>query len=153
MFSIRLIGAVVSSQSDVDAHLELARAMFAAVAAGDRAGLETMLAAEYALHDASVPEQTTRADFFDQLEQIRERYVDPQFILQDVFGTGDRVCVRWTLAGDCQVRSPTGELITHRLAHDGISILRIHSGQIAEEWASYDELGLQRQIAELRALG
>ena len=133
-------------------HLELARAMFAAVTGeGDPDLLDELLADNYVLHDPSEPEHCTREGFMEQVRAIRERYSEPRFIIHDIFGSGDRVTVRWTLAGDYAAPADAGMVRRRRIAHDGISILRIVGDQIAEEWAVYDELGLQRQLGALAA--
>jgi predicted ester cyclase len=128
-------------------NVEIARTMFAAVTGPeDLAALSALLTDDYVLHDPTEPENCTREGFIEQARKIRERYRDGAFIIHDIFAADDRVAVRWTLAGGLEVESAAGEKVLRRIAHEGISILRIEGDKVAEEWAVYDELGLRRQL-------
>ena len=66
--------------------------------------------------------------------------------IQDEVAESDRVVHRWTLRGKHTGPlfgiPPTGK----ELVFTGITIVRITGGKIVERWASFDELGLLRQL-------
>ncbi len=69
-----------------------------------------------------------------------------QFEIEDIFGAGDRVAMRFTLRGTHRAellgRPPTGRRITV----SGINIDRLMDGKIAEMWQLADVAGLVHQL-------
>jgi len=66
--------------------------------------------------------------------------------IQDLFGQGDRIAVRW-LSGGTHLGEFKGILPTGRdIAIPGISILRLEAGKIAEYWTSLDSMLLMVEI-------
>jgi uncharacterized protein len=73
-------------------------------------------------------------------------FSDINFVVEEVFGTGDRVVKRWsftgTHSGEFSGIPATGKTITVR----GVSVTRIADGKIAEELDYMDDLGFLQQL-------
>ena len=71
---------------------------------------------------------------------------DFRMSLDDLLIEGDKAAYRWTMSGTNTGpmfgRPPTGK----KFAIQGMSILRVSGGKIAEVWHSYDALGMRRQL-------
>jgi len=85
-------------------------------------------------------------EFAKFVGEIRGAFPDIQVKVEDVFGAGDKVVVRWsgvmTHAGD-----GLGLRASGRTVHTGgISIARIVDGKIVEGWDHWDQLGMLEQI-------
>ena len=69
--------------------------------------------------------------------------------VEDVIAEGDKVVTRITTTathtGDLQGLPPTGKDISL----EGISIMRIADGKIAEEWEIFDIMGMMQQIGAI----
>lgn len=82
----------------------------------------------------------------DLIGMLRAALPDMQFEIDDIFGTGDRVAMRFTLRGTHRAellgRPPTGRLITI----SGINIYRLLGGKIVETWQLADVAGLAHQL-------
>jgi steroid delta-isomerase-like uncharacterized protein len=79
-------------------------------------------------------------------ERIRNAFPDIQVTIEDLFGADDKVVVRWsttmTHRGDALGIPATGKPV--RIT--GITIARIHNGQIVEGWDNWDQLAMLEQI-------
>ena len=81
------------------------------------------------------------------VEQVRAAFPDLYITIEDLISEGDRVAVRWDAYGThngvpfCGV-APEGRPapITR------ITVSHFHNGQIQEEWAQWDMLGLTKQL-------
>jgi steroid delta-isomerase-like uncharacterized protein len=82
----------------------------------------------------------------DAVLAIRSAFPDLQLTIEDVLGEGDRVVGRWTMraahSGELMGIPATGKPVEMQ----GIDIVRIESGRIAEMWHIEDVLGLLIQI-------
>jgi steroid delta-isomerase-like uncharacterized protein len=71
---------------------------------------------------------------------------DLHYEIDDIFGDGDRVAMRFTMRGTHRGEvlgyPPTGR----RLSMSGMNIYRFEGGRIAESWQLFDLPGLIRQI-------
>lgn len=69
---------------------------------------------------------------------VREAFPDVMFTVEDLFGEGDRVAARWSLAGT-QTGSFRGNPATgKRVAVSGNTVFRLQSGRIDEMWVAFD---------------
>jgi steroid delta-isomerase-like uncharacterized protein len=98
--------------------------------------------AEAAIHGPS--------EFQAFVERLRAVFPDMSVNVEDAFGAGDKVAVRWSATmthqgGDLGIPS-SGK----RVHITGISILRIVDGQIVAGWDNWDELGMMRQIGAIQ---
>lgn len=78
---------------------------------------------------------------------------DMRYTIDDLFGAGDRVAVRWTASG-----TNTGSLMglpatDKAVAVSAVYIFRVEGGKLAEAWGDFDALGMQQQLGLLPAPG
>jgi len=108
--------------------------------------LEEVYAADLVWHE---PDQDVRG--LDEARQFVSMYKtafpDLQATVEDVIAEGDRVVTRWTVRGAHQGEieefgPPTGR----QVEIEGITIHRIESGKIVEEWERYDNLGFMQHL-------
>jgi steroid delta-isomerase-like uncharacterized protein len=80
-------------------------------------------------------------------------FPDLQITPEDLIAEGDKVAMRYgwraTHKGELMGIPATGKQVTT----SGISILRIADGKIAEQWDSFDNLGMLQQIGVVPAPG
>ena len=85
-------------------------------------------------------------EFVEFVQQIRGAFPDMRLRIEDIFGVGDKVVVRWsaemTHSGEGLGVVATG----NRVRTGGISIVRIANGKLVEGWDNWDQLGMMRQI-------
>jgi len=71
---------------------------------------------------------------------------DLRFTIQDMISEGDKVVVSWVLSGTHQGEfygiAPTNK----KISVEGITIHQIKNGKILESYASWDRLGMMRQV-------
>jgi len=76
-------------------------------------------------------------------------FPDVEWIIEDMIAEGDKVVVRMpfraTHRGDFFGIPATGK----QVYVDGVHILRVANGKVAEHWGSNDDLGLMRQLGVL----
>jgi steroid delta-isomerase-like uncharacterized protein len=86
------------------------------------------------------------AEFVPFAQRIRGAFPDMNVVVEDVFGAGDRVVLRWsgtmTHLGDHLGMPATGKAVQIT----GITIARIVNKQIVEGWDNWDQLGMLKQI-------
>jgi steroid delta-isomerase-like uncharacterized protein len=80
---------------------------------------------------------------------FRTAFPDMHYTIDDLFGAGDRVCVRWTArgtnTGSLMGAPPSGKAV----AVSAVYIFRVADGRLAEAWGDFDALGMQRQLGLL----
>ena len=85
-------------------------------------------------------------EFEKFVREIRGAFPDIQVKVEDVFGVGDKVVLRWsavmTHKGEMLGLPATGRSVRSR----GISIVRMVDGKIVEGWDNWDQLGMLEQI-------
>ncbi len=76
-------------------------------------------------------------------------FPDIKATVEDMIAEGDKVVARWTMRGTHEgtVRDipATGRQVTVK----GVTIKRVASGKVVEEWALIDMLGLMQQIGAI----
>jgi steroid delta-isomerase-like uncharacterized protein len=84
--------------------------------------------------------------FVKFVDEIRGAFPDIRVNVDDAFGDGDKVVVRWsgvmTHTGTALGLPPSGRTVRST----GISIARFADGKIVEGWDSWDQLGMLEQI-------
>jgi steroid delta-isomerase-like uncharacterized protein len=79
--------------------------------------------------------------------QVRSRFPDVRFAIEDMVAEHDRVAVRWTLRGTNTGDYPGFPPATGRRVEVGaIVIYRLEGGRLAELWPVIDLLGMVRQL-------
>jgi len=85
-------------------------------------------------------------EFVKFVREIRDSFPDIKVTVEDAFGAGDKVVLRWsavmTHTGDAPGLPASGRTV--RIG--GISIARMVEGKIAEGWDNWDQLGMLQQI-------
>jgi steroid delta-isomerase-like uncharacterized protein len=108
--------------------------------------LEEVYAADIVWHE---PDQDVQG--LEEAKQFYSMYLsafpDLSATVEDVLAEGDKAVTRWTIRGTHQGEieefgPPTGKQVEIK----GITIHRIESGKIVEEWERYDNLGVMRQL-------
>lgn len=93
--------------------------------------IEELLAADFVNHLAGT---RGRDAFLRTAQELNTAFADMNFTVDDVFGEGDRVAVRWTLrgrhVGKFAIYEPTGKPSEQRTN----VIYRIENGKLAESW-------------------
>jgi steroid delta-isomerase-like uncharacterized protein len=122
---------------------------------GREATIDELFPAEGVAHGLGDSESDAHGptEFKTFAANIRGSIPDTHIRVEDILTEGDRVAVRVTLEGTHTGHGlgvpPTGR----KISIQGIIILRMVDGQIAEAWNSYDQLGLLRQVGALPGLG
>jgi steroid delta-isomerase-like uncharacterized protein len=85
-------------------------------------------------------------EFVKFVDEIRGAFPDIKVTVEDVFGAGDKVVLRWS-----GVMTHTGDSLgmpaTNQIVHSqGITIARIVDGKIVEGWDNWDQLRMLEQI-------
>jgi predicted ester cyclase len=87
------------------------------------------------------------AAFAQGVAALRAGFPDVRFEIEDLFGAGDRVAVRWrfeaTHAGPFQGHAATGRRVTQTAN----VIYQFKEGKIWRAWIQVDRLGLLQQIS------
>ena len=85
-------------------------------------------------------------EFEKFVREIRGAFPDIKVKVEDVFGAGDKVVLRWsatmTHTGDDLGFPASGRTVRSR----GITIATIVDGKIVEGWDNWDQLGMLEQI-------
>jgi len=115
---------------------------------GDLDVVDEAYAADFVLHTPMGDRD--RAGTKEMIRQVRSGTSDFELRLDEVFAAGDRVVMRYTMGGtntgpSFLTEEPTGESWTGT----GISIYRVEDGAVAEQWDSFDYLGVMRQLGLL----
>ncbi len=86
------------------------------------------------------------AEFVPFVQRIRGAFPDINVVVEDAFGAGDKVVLRWTATmthrGD-HLGMPASGM---RVRITGMTIARIGGKQIVEGWDNWDQLGMLKQI-------
>jgi steroid delta-isomerase-like uncharacterized protein len=86
------------------------------------------------------------AEFRQSAELFHKAFSRIQITVEDAFGSGDKVAVRWsaemTHTGDDFGIPATGRTATIH----GITLARVENGKVVEGWNNWDQLGLQQQL-------
>jgi predicted ester cyclase len=107
-----------------------------------------LLAADAVMHGVSETGEDVHghAGFLALHAKLLSAFPDMQFTLDDCFGAGDKIVVRWTAtmrhAGPGLGIEATGAEIKLR----GMGIARIAGGKVQETWDNWDRMAMFEQI-------
>lgn len=115
---------------------------------------DEIIAESCIMHDPPNPREVPGPEGEKRMFKVyRTAFPDLHFYLQDVFGEGDRVAVRWTAQGthkgELRGLAPTGKQVTTT----GMDIFQFSGGKIVEAWVEWDALGLMQRLGVAPALG
>jgi steroid delta-isomerase-like uncharacterized protein len=119
---------------------------------GHLEAVEEMMAADAVGFGQGGPDAVIRgpADFRTFVSRFRRAFPDIKLSIEDAFGNGDRVALRWsavmTHLGDDLGIAATGK----RVMTNGISIARIRGGKIVEGWDNWDQFGLLQKLGAVQ---
>jgi steroid delta-isomerase-like uncharacterized protein len=90
-------------------------------------------------------------DFEALYNRLHGAFPDIKITVEDAFGAGDRVVVRWSA-----VMTHTGDHLgvpatNRKVRVTGITIAQIRDGKIIRGWDNWDQLALTEQLAVTRA--
>ena len=85
-------------------------------------------------------------EYLDFVRRIYGAFSGIKLKVEDAFGSGDKVAVRWS-ANMMHTGDNLGVPATRRpVAVTGISIVRFEEGKIRESWDSWDQAAMMQQI-------
>jgi len=91
------------------------------------------------------------ADFVPFVERVRSAFPDIKIVVDDAFGAGDKVVLRWTATmthrGEYLGMAPTGKTV--RIT--GMTMTRIADKQIVEGWDNWDQLAMLKQLGAFQS--
>ena len=117
---------------------------------GELAAIDELVAPDYLAHDAIDAEPVRgREGLRRAITRYRSAFPDLANTIHAQIAEGDLVAVRWsstgTHLGDSFGLAATGR----RRDVTGVTIIRLSDGLVAEEWHSWDALGLLRQLGAI----
>lgn len=119
----------------------LIRDYYDACASGDGAALDDVLADDYRghVHTLAGTEERGRDELATLLERHGEAFERVEYDVQDVLKDDGRLAARVAMRAAHRETGRSGEI-------EGLAIFRLENGRIAEEWSSWDYLGLAGQL-------
>jgi steroid delta-isomerase-like uncharacterized protein len=91
------------------------------------------------------------ADFVPFVERVRSAFPDIKIVVEDAFGAGDKVVLRWTATmthrGEYLGMAATGKTV--RIT--GMTMTRIADKQIVEGWDNWDQLAMLKQLGAFQS--
>lgn len=130
-----------------EANKKLVQRHFEELVRGNLAALDELVDDAFVSYDPTEPGPVRgRGAYRASAEPFLDAFPGMQVRIHDQFAAGDKVATRYTVSGRHE-----GELFGvpatgKNLEFTGIDIHRIKDGRILEEWASWDALGLMRQL-------
>jgi steroid delta-isomerase-like uncharacterized protein len=122
------------------------RLMEEVVNRGNLSLVDTLVSPQYVYHGPGGLELRGRDGFKQLVTLYRTAFPDLQMTIQDFVAENDKVAVRWTARGthkgDLAGIAPTGRTTTVT----GIMVSRVVDGMLAEDFETFDELGMLRQL-------
>lgn len=88
----------------------------------------------------------SRAEVEHSMRGLRAAFPDIAVRIERIVAAGDLVSVHWSAVGTNSVRAGGFPGTGRRINFAGMAFLRFEDGRMAEEWAVYDALSLQRQL-------
>lgn len=110
--------------------------------------IDDMVAEDFVLHSAG-EDISPREVFKDWVKSFRSAIGSIEFVVQDVFASGGRVCSRWTLSGQ-----HAGPLLGiagtgNHIRFTGLTVFYVEQGRLIEGWVERDAWRLARQIGAM----
>jgi len=114
---------------------------FDAWAEGDADSLLDLLGNDYRghVHTLAGTEERTPDELAEVLERHSEAFEWTEFDVRDVLRDDGRVAARVVMRARHRETAREGEI-------EGLAIFRVRRGRVAEEWSSWDYLGLAEQL-------
>jgi steroid delta-isomerase-like uncharacterized protein len=108
---------------------------------------DQILEADFRNIDPATPDFGAGPEAYKKLVTLYiTAFPDIHFTVDDMIDAGDKVIVRWTSTGthkgELRGIAPTGK----KIQITGTTICRFSDGKIAEQWVTWDALGLMQQL-------
>lgn len=115
--------------------------------------VDELIASNYVGNDPANPEPLHGPEGVKEfISTYREAFPDARITVEQQLAEGDFVATRWsgrgTHEGDLMGVSPTGKQVTV----SGLTISRLESGKIVEEFQNWDTFGMMQQLGAVPAL-
>ena len=126
----------------------IVRAYYDAWASGDPDAVRQLVADDYRGHVHAVAGTEDRGadDLGELVESHAEAFDEVEYVVEDVLRDDGRVAARVTMRAHHRETGRDGEI-------GGLVVLRLEGERVAEEWSSWDYLGLARQLGLAGAEG
>jgi steroid delta-isomerase-like uncharacterized protein len=113
---------------------------------GNLAQADALFAPNYVYHGAGGLELRGPEGFKQLIHTYRGAFPDMRLTIDDLISEDDKVVVRWTARGTHRGEltgiAPTGKAVTI----SGIIVSRLSDGKVVEEFETFDEVSLLRQL-------
>jgi steroid delta-isomerase-like uncharacterized protein len=113
---------------------------------GNPSVADELVAANYVYSEPTVGEKRGPKGFIELMTMYRTAFPDARMTIKEQVAEGDTVVTRWTgngtHRGELMGIAPTGK----QVSVEGVSISRIVNGKVAEEFSTYDALGMFQQL-------
>lgn len=130
----------------VEHNKSVAKKLFDLLNEGDLDAADSLIAINYVWHDASKRLVLGLDGFKRRVRSVQNSLSGYHATIEDLLAEGDKVIVRYTAQGRHKGLflgvAPTDKLVTY----SGIFIWRLVDGKVAEEWTSWDALGILQQL-------
>lgn len=102
-------------------------------------------------HDPSAPSFRGGLQAFKEREKAYHKaFPGKKCTIEDIFESGDKVVVRWSVQGTHGGDLPGIPKTGKRIQVTGIMILKFQGQQITEIWQTWDRLGLLEQVGQVQ---
>lgn len=81
--------------------------------------------------------------------QLRAAFPDLATKVERIIAEGDMVSLHWSAVGTNTVAAPGFPGQGKKVAVDGMSFFRFQDGKIVEEWSTYDNLTIMKQLGQV----
>ncbi|MDQ6806919.1 MAG: ester cyclase [Actinomycetota bacterium] len=130
---------------------ELVRRFFEEFCNDRRADVaDEVIAADYIAHGPQAP-PAEGPDGIRERVGLYQDAVDGHWDVQEIISAGDRVVACWIGNGTHRGELMGVEATGRPISVEAISVFRVESGKIAEEWTVWDALGLLQQVGAVPA--
>ncbi|HJQ49068.1 MAG TPA: ester cyclase [Gaiellaceae bacterium] len=120
---------------------DVVRAYFDAWSDGDVDSIRDLISDDFQAHVRALDgtEERDADELLSAVSNHAEAFSEVEYELHDVLSHNGCVAVRATMSARHEESGREGEM-------EGIAMLRLDGGRIAEEWSSWDYLGLANQL-------
>lgn len=91
------------------------------------------------------------SEFARSIVALRNGFPDIRFQIEDLFGEGDRIAVRWMFEATHRGPFAGAAPSLTRVTQTGNVLYQIREGKIIRAWVQVDRLGLMHQIGALQS--
>ncbi|HET7095730.1 MAG TPA: ester cyclase, partial [Thermomicrobiales bacterium] len=144
---------VACAPTSRDEAAAIARSWWDDVWNGGESGAASGLYTDHVVHHWGIgPDTTGRAAMAARLAGLRDAFPDLTVTHGPLVQDGDYVAATWVIHATQQGEHPSGIAPTGKpVTLEGIDLIRIECGRIAEIWTEMDAIGMLRQLSVMPA--